>query len=136
LSFGTSLLLISLAATPGAAPAPVPVRLVEASASSGGRLVAGTLVAAERATIATRLAARVSRLHVREGDRVKRGALLVSLAAEELRSQVAAARAARDAAVAHERRIRSLLAQEAVAAAELEPALAQPAQADAALAAA
>jgi RND family efflux transporter MFP subunit len=136
LSFGTSLLLISLAATPGAAPAPVPVRLVEASASSGGRLVAGTLVAAERATIATRLAARVSRLHVREGDRVKRGALLVSLAAEELRSQVAAARAARDAAVAHERRIRSLLAQEAVAAAELEPALAQRAQADAALAAA
>jgi RND family efflux transporter MFP subunit len=112
------------------------VRLVEASAPSGGRLVAGTLVAAERATIATRLAARVSRLHVREGDRVQRGALLVSLTAQELRSQVAAARAARDAAAAQEKRIRLLLAEDAAPRAELDQVVAQRAQAEAALAAA
>jgi RND family efflux transporter MFP subunit len=135
-SLVTPLLLLSLAAGPGASPAPVPVRLVEASASSAGRLVAGTLVASERATISTRLAARVRRLHVREGDRVKRGALLVSLAAEDLREQLAAARAGRDAAAAHEKRIRSLLADRAATPAELEQAVAQRAQADAALAAA
>ena len=136
MSLVTPLLLLSLTAAPGATPAPVAVRLVEASASSGGRLLAGTLVAAERATIATRLAARVSRLHVREGDRVRRGTLLVSLAAEDLRGQLAAARAGRDAAGAHEHRIRSLIAERAATPAELEQAVAQRAQADATLAAA
>jgi len=135
-SLVTPLLLLSLAAGPGASAAPVPVRLVEASASSAGRLVAGTLVASERATISTRLAARVTRLHVREGDRVKRGALLVSLAADELRGQLAAARAGQEAAAAHEKRIRSLIADRAATPAELEQAVAQRAQADAALAAA
>jgi RND family efflux transporter MFP subunit len=129
-------LLLSLAADAGGAKAPARVRVVEAAPAAKATLVAGTVVAAERATIATRLAARVTRVHVREGDRVRRGAPLVSLAAEELRSQRAAARAARDAAAAHEKRIRSLLAERAATPAELEQAAAQRAQADAALAAA
>jgi RND family efflux transporter MFP subunit len=132
-TLATSLLVLSLAAAPGPSPAPR-VRLVEASPATGALRVAGTVVAAERATISTRLAAQVARIHVREGDRVRRGAPLVSLAAAELRGQLAAARAAREAAASHERRVRSLLAQRAATPAELEQAEAQRAQADAALA--
>lgn len=121
-------------ATPPAAAAPVKVQLVEASAATSSRRVAGTVVAAERATVSSRLAARVTRVLVREGDRVKQGALLVSLAAEDVRGQLAGARAARDAARAHERRIRSLLAEKAATPAELEQAEAQRAQAEAAVA--
>jgi RND family efflux transporter MFP subunit len=129
-------LLAALAAGPASAPAPVKVQLAEAAPATSARRVAGTVVAAERATVSSRLAARVARVHVREGDRVKRGAPLVSLAADDVRGQLAGARAARDAARAHERRIRSLLAEKAATPAELDQAQAQRAQAEAAVSAA
>jgi RND family efflux transporter MFP subunit len=131
------LVAAALAAAPQpAAPAAVKVQTVPASAATAARRVAGTLVAAERATVSSRLAARVERVHVREGDRVKEGARLVTLAADDVRGQLAGARAARDAARAHERRLRSLLAEKAATPAELDQAVAQRAQADAAVAAA
>jgi RND family efflux transporter MFP subunit len=136
MTFLPSIVLALATAASGPAPVPVRVRTVEASAGAPSRRVAGTVVATERATLSTRIAARVTRIRVREGDRVKRGALLVSLAAADVRGQVEAARASRDAAAAHERRIRALLAERAATPAELEQATAQRAQADAALAAA
>jgi membrane fusion protein (multidrug efflux system) len=121
-----------------AAPADRPVQVHVATASSAARVrhVAATVVPAERATISTRLSARVMRVHVREGDRVRAGAPLVSLAAEELRGQLAAARAALEAARAHERRVRALLGERAATPAELEQAEAQRALSEAAVASA
>ena len=104
--------------------------------SSGARRVAGTIVAAQRATIATRIPASVSEVRVREGDRVKDGEVLVRLADQDLRGALAAAQAGLTTAQAHEKRIRSLLEQRAATQAELEQAVAQRAQAQAAVAAA
>jgi RND family efflux transporter MFP subunit len=125
-------------ASPGAPPpgAPRAVRLVRSEAPSGKHLVPASVVAARRATIATRIAARVAALHAEEGQRVSEGALLVSLSDPDLRGALEAAERARDAATANERRIRSLAAVRAATPAELELAVSQRAQADAAVAAA
>ncbi len=109
---------------------------VRAGAPAGTHLVPASVVAARRATIATRIAAQVATLHVEEGQRVREGAPLVTLADSDLRGALAAAEAGRDAAAAHERRIRALLAERAATPAELDVAVSQRAQADAAVAAA
>jgi RND family efflux transporter MFP subunit len=136
-----ALLLLSTLAIPGAAPAsqtsgPARVKLVERAPASAGRWVAASLVAARRATLATRMAASVRSVEVHEGQAVKAGQLLVSLADGDLRGQLAAAQAGLAAAASHERRIDALVKERAATPAELEGAQAQRAQAEAAVSAA
>jgi membrane fusion protein (multidrug efflux system) len=116
--------------------APKLVRIIRDDVPSGRHLVPASVLAARRATIATRIAAHVAAMHVEEGQRVKEGALLVSLSDPDLRGALVAAESARDAATAQERRIRVLAADRAATPAELEMAVSQRAQADAAVAAA
>jgi len=124
----------SAAATP-TPPSPVRVRLVASEAAGSARWVAGSVQAARKATLATRLAASVRAVNVEEGQAVAAGQLLVSLADSDLRGQLAAAEAGLATSSAHERRIKTLAAQRAATPSELEAATAQRAQAEAAVAA-
>lgn len=122
------------AAEPAPAQAPARVRAARLDGVAGGRLVAGSVHSVRRATLSTRLAANVKAVHAEEGQRVAAGQLLVSLADTDLRGGLAAAESGLSAASAHERRIRELAAQRAATASELEGAVAQRAQAEAAVA--
>jgi RND family efflux transporter MFP subunit len=133
------LLALALAAAPyhraAAAPAePARVRAVRPGAPSGVAIVPASVAAARRATLATRVAATVREVHVREGQRVRAGELVVSLSDADVRGALAAAETSFTAAAAHERRIRDLAAARAATPAELEVARAQRAQAEAAVA--
>lgn len=121
---------------PRAEDAPLRVRAARAATAPGTRLVAASVLSANRATISTRLAANVRTVHVVEGQRVAAGQPLVTLAGDELQGALAAARTGLDAAAAHERRIRALAAERAATPSELELASAQRAQAEAAVASA
>jgi RND family efflux transporter MFP subunit len=90
----------------------------------------------EHATLSTRVAATASEVHVREGQRVARGQVLIALAAPDLQGALTAAEAGLAAAVAQEQRIRTLLAQRAATTAEQDQATAQRAQAEAGVVAA
>jgi RND family efflux transporter MFP subunit len=125
---------LSLATPAPRAAEPARVRAVAKAAASGEALVPASVVAVRRATIATRVAATVTAVRVREGDRVQQGDLLVSLSDGDVRGNLAAAEAALATAAAHERRIRYLTAQQAATASELEMASSQRAQAEAAVA--
>ncbi|HET9594441.1 MAG TPA: efflux RND transporter periplasmic adaptor subunit [Anaeromyxobacteraceae bacterium] len=114
-------------------PRPTPVRLVAWQPASAERWVAASVQAARRATIATRISAQVREVLVREGGAVKAGQALVRLADADVRGQLAAAEAALASASAHERRIGALLAERAATPSELEMAVAQRAQAEAAV---
>lgn len=110
------------------------VRLaVEADANPAG-WVAVTLGATQRATLATRLAASVKKVHVTEGQHVAAGALLVSLSDEDLQGGLKAAEAAVEAASTQHKRIENLAKQNAAIQAEMDQAKVQLAQANAALA--
>ncbi|HET9552168.1 MAG TPA: efflux RND transporter periplasmic adaptor subunit [Anaeromyxobacteraceae bacterium] len=130
--------LLALLSTPVRADsgAPAAVRLAAPSGPGRGRLVAASVLAARRATVATRLAAAVRAVHVEEGDRVAAGALLVTLADDDVRGGLAAAETGLRAAESQERRLRTLLAERAATQGELDQAEAQRAQAQAAVAAA
>ncbi|MGC3999437.1 MAG: efflux RND transporter periplasmic adaptor subunit [Anaeromyxobacter sp.] len=117
-----------------AAGAPARVRAVPAGAPGGAALVPASVIAAERATVSTRLAASVRAVHVREGQAVRAGDLLVSLSDDDVRGGLAAAQTGLAAAQAHERRIQALVAVRAATPAELELAQSQRAQAQAAVA--
>lgn len=140
----TSTLLALLAGLPLLAAAPrvraedaaVQVKTVRAAPTAGVTWVPATVAAVERATLSTRVAASVKAVAVREGERVARGQLLVSLADADLRGAAAAAETSLSAAAAQERRVRSLLAEGAAAQADLDMAAARRAQAEAAVAAA
>ena len=123
------------ATAPPARP-PVQVHVVAAGASEAPRWVPASLAAARRATISTRLSASVSAVAVEEGAKVDAGKLLVRLADEDVRAQLAAARTALANAVTHQGRIERLAAERAATQAELEQARAQRAQAAAAVSAA
>jgi RND family efflux transporter MFP subunit len=130
-------ILLALLAPAAAAGASLPtarVRLVSSPPQDGGRFVAANLQAARRATVSTRLSATVRAVHVDEGRTVQAGQLLVSLADDELRGALEAARAALASASAHERRIVGLAAERAATPSEVEAARAQRAQAEAAVA--
>jgi RND family efflux transporter MFP subunit len=134
-------LLAAAAAAPARAAPPDParttrVRTVRTTATEQGAWVPASVLAVERATISTRVAARVEAVRVQEGQRVARGQLLASLSDADLRGAASAARTALDAAASHERRIRKLLEQRAATPSELELAASGRAQAAAALAAA
>lgn len=111
------------------------VRLVPASTPSGG-WVAASLEARDQAVIASRYAASVKAVFVREGDAVKAGQLLLQLDDADLRGGRDAARAAFTAAQTQQARIARLFAQQAATQAELDQADTQLAQAKAGLAAA
>lgn len=120
--------------TPAALGAPSPdaparVRAVRAGAPADAALVPANVVAARRATLSTRVAAAVREVHVREGQRVAAGQLLVSLSDADVRGALAAAEAGLAAAASHERRIRELAKERAATPSELEQAVAQRAQA-------
>jgi RND family efflux transporter MFP subunit len=116
---------------------PAQVRIIRsAAAKGGGAWVAASVAAVDRATISTRAAATVEAVHVREGQRVARGQLVLSLSDADVRGALGAARAALDAAAANERRAKTLLAEGAAAPAVMELATTQRAQAEAAVAAA
>jgi RND family efflux transporter MFP subunit len=110
--------------------------VVAAGPATAPRWVPASLAAARRATISTRLSASVRAVAVEEGMKVRAGQVLVQLADEDVRAQLAAARTALANAVAHERRIERLAGQRAATQAELEQAQAQRAQAQAAASAA
>jgi len=125
--------LLSAACATQARPPPASseaaqVRITRAQARPEERWLAGNVSAARHAQISTRTAATVREVRVREGDRVPAGAVLVRLADGDLRAQEAAARAALDAAQANERRVRGLVDQGHLPAAQLDSAEAQRAQ--------
>lgn len=96
--------------------------------------VAVNLTATQRATLATRLAASVKKVHVTEGQHVSAGALLVSLSDEDLQGGLRAAETAVAAATTQAKRIENLAKQNAAIQAEMDQANVQLAQANAALA--
>ena len=110
------------------------VHLVQAGGAGQPGWVAVTLNATRRATLATRLAASVKKVHVTEGQHVAAGALLVSLADDDLQSGRKAAETAVATAAAQVRRIEKLAGQDAATQAELDLAHVQLAQAQAGLA--
>ena len=114
---------------------PVLVRLIAEQAGAGEGWVAATLSATQRAVLSTRMAASVRKIHVTEGQHVAAGALLVSLADDDLQGGLKAAEAGLAAASAHVRRIQALFAQDASTPSELELAQTQKAQAEAAVSA-
>lgn len=115
---------------------PARVHVVVAGRESTTRWVPATLAAARRATVSTRLSASVRAVVVEEGARVSAGKVLVRLADEDVRAQLAAARTALANAVSQERRIERLAGQRAATQAELEQAQAHRAQAQAQVSAA
>jgi membrane fusion protein, multidrug efflux system len=110
------------------------VRLAPAASAADADWIAATLTATRRATLSTRMAASVKAVHASEGQRVAAGALLVSLADDDLQSGLKAAQAAVDAANAHHRRLEALAKVEAATPSELEQSTLQLAQAQAGLA--
>lgn len=113
-----------------AARAPLAVEVVHGSLASAPRWVAGTVAATDHASISTRTAAAVERVLVREGTTVASGAVLVRLADRDVRAQLEAARIGLEAAQANERRMRGLVESGHAPPAQLDPLVAQRAQAE------
>ncbi|MGZ6123941.1 MAG: efflux RND transporter periplasmic adaptor subunit [Myxococcales bacterium] len=113
-----------------AAAQPLAVEVVHGAIAAAPRWVAGTVGASEHATISTRTAATVTRVLVREGSKVESGAVLVRLADRDVRAQLEAARIALAAAEANERRVRGLVESGHAPPAQLDPLVAQRAQAE------
>jgi HlyD family secretion protein len=86
---------------------PVPVTVFRVAAGRVEEIVtnskAGTVETRHRATLSPEIGGRVAALHVREGDRVRRGDLLMQLAAGDYRARVALRDRALGAARAGER---------------------------------
>ena len=133
-----TLLLVGLAcgkqesAAPSVRPT-VQVRLAPNGQGAETGWIAATLSATHHATISTRMAASVKAVHANEGQTVAAGALLISLADEDLQAGLKAAEANLAAATAYHRRIEALMAQNAAIPAEQDQARTQLAQAQAAV---
>ncbi len=104
------------------------------AAGASDTWVAATLSATQHATLSTRMAASVKKVHVAEGSRVAAGALLVSLSDDDLQSGLKAAEAGLASAAAYHRRVVNLQQLGASTPSELEMAQTQLAQAQAGLA--
>jgi RND family efflux transporter MFP subunit len=107
------------------------VSLIAGTQAEGGIWVAATLQSTRTATMSTRMASQVKRVHAQEGQRVAAGTLLVALGDEDLQAQLKAAETGLATVEAHHRRIQALFAQKAATPSELEQAQAQLAQAQA-----
>jgi len=110
------------------------VKLAQAADGAQTGWVAVTLTATQRATLATRLAASVKKVHVTEGQHVAAGALLVSLSDDDLQGGLKAAETAVATATTQVHRIENLAKQNAAIPAEMDMAQVNLAQAQAALA--
>jgi RND family efflux transporter MFP subunit len=97
--------------------------------TESGRVVAATVTARQRATLAARMSAAVVRLPFREGETVRSGQVVAQLADEAPRSALAAAEAALAAAGADRERMERLLERGAATAQETESARARAAAA-------
>jgi RND family efflux transporter MFP subunit len=133
-----TLLLVGLACAKqeSAAPSVLPTVKVRLAPNDQGvetGWIAATLSATHHATLATRMAASVKAVHANEGQTVAAGALLISLADEDLQAGLKAAEANLAAATAYHRRIEALMAQNAAIPAEQDQARTQLAQAQAAV---
>ena len=130
-----ALLLVVACGKPDHAESPLlpteKVHLAPGVQGSGNGWVAATLTATQHAVLSTRLAASVKKIHVNEGQHVAAGALLISLADEDLQAGLKAAQAGVEAAQAYHRRIEALLKQGAAIPAEMDMAKTQLAQAQA-----
>jgi RND family efflux transporter MFP subunit len=123
-----------------AAGPPATVAVLALGAGSGGALTLPARVTArEEVTLTARLAARLTALPLREGDRFRHGQTLAAFEAPETRATLEGARAglaaatvARDIARRQESRMDSLFAQRAAALRELEGAQAERKAAEAA----
>lgn len=126
-------------ASAGGGPA-MTVTVLHPVTDAGGALVLPARVTArEEVTLTARLAARLTALPLREGDRFREGQVLASFDAPETRAALegsraglAAAEAARDLARKQEARMDSLYAQHVAALRELEGAQAERRAAEAA----
>jgi biotin carboxyl carrier protein len=98
--------------------------------------VPATVEPKQRATLSTRVPARVKRVRVRAGDRVQAGEVLASLADDDLRAQLAGAQVVLSRARLLEQRLRRLAAEGAATRTELDAAQANRAEAEAAISAA
>jgi multidrug resistance efflux pump len=119
--------------TPTNTPAPAPTKLASRAAPTGIKAT-GNLVAATQATMAFPAAGRVKEIAVKEGDAVKKGALLIALDPSVLDFAVAQAQAGYDTAKASYDRVMAGPTQDeiAIAKSNLERAKAAVDQAQAA----
>ena len=134
-----ALLVACARPAPGERPLkPVTVRAEPAqlAGADGTAWVAGTLLAAQRAVISTRLAARVRAVRADEGARVRRGELLIRLDDDEVVAQLRGSETALSTAKIHERRIALLVSKGAETQSRLDVAQAERALAEAQSAAA
>lgn len=103
---GVALVLVLLRAT-FLRPDPVPVAVVPAARGPVEETVAGsragTVKSRRRATLSPEVGGRVERLSVRKGERVKKGDVLVRIAAEDVRAQLVLAEKSLGVAEAAER---------------------------------
>lgn len=93
----------------------VPVEAVEATVAVPARQVEimGTVQAADRASIAAKISGNITRLPVKLGSRVEKGALLAAISAGEISAKLLQAQAQLDQAERNLKRERNLLAQNA-----------------------
>jgi RND family efflux transporter MFP subunit len=113
---------------------PSPVRFTEARSHDARRTISltGSVESRRSSLVATEVAGLVSRLHAREGDRVKRGEALVELRSEEIRLRLDAARGQLQEAEARLRlassqleRSRGLFAEQIISQGELDDAVSE-----------
>jgi RND family efflux transporter MFP subunit len=109
----------------------VPAARVAPAEATGRYRAAGTVRAARRAELATRLMGRVESVRVRAGDRVRPGQLLLTVERASLTAAQQQAAAALDQATATLRRTERLYADSAVPLVQLEAAHTAHAQAQA-----
>jgi len=136
-----ALALLVACARPRASEEPVKPLRVQAEAAQlvgadGAAWVAGTLLAAQRAVVSTRLAARVRAVRADEGAHVRRGELLIRLDDDEVVAQLRGTETALSTAKIHERRIATLVSKGAATQSQLDAAQADRALAEAQSAAA
>ena len=116
-------------ATTAAAIEAVPATRVAPAEAVGHYRAAGTVRAARRAEVATRLMGRVEAVHVRAGDRVRQGQLLLTVERASLTAAQEQAAAALEQAAATLRRTERLYADSAAPLVQLEAARTAHAQA-------
>lgn len=114
-------------AASNSAPARVLVAPVQRSNVGGGKLFTGTVEAARRVTISTRMSGWIAEIPVEKGQRVGRGDLLIRLRDAEVKARVAqadaaiaAARAQFDNAQTNLKRIETLFKEKAATRKELD----------------
>jgi membrane fusion protein, multidrug efflux system len=115
------------AASPQASSRGIPVRAVVAKEEVLDNVVVanGTIFANEEVLIASEMAGRVTKINFKEGDKVKKGTVLVRINDDEMRAQLQRLEYQRQLFQQSEDRQRRLLAREAISQQEYDVALTQ-----------